>query len=508
MKKNFTAILKSMTAGATAILLCVLAVMPSFAFGVSPYPGSRAYGAAPLAKSSVLQLESLRVDVDVDLPPEPKRQDSTESVWKHYSVVGSTYALYNPTDERVCEVMAIPLCKEPDYTSGDEPLEAVLPYEGAYSITFKGQSVEAGVRHTLAKYPQRDDTREPMWTGAYDEETLPAQVYLTDEMFYPEQTVTVYTYQVSNPDGCSPVDFRLNAKNYPYDKAACVYVESGGRSGGKLTSHAGKHGETFEVYVIGKDIGTLSWEVDPWEGAESDPGNVTVGFEGKRQITFKDLAMQYYDAAYGVSEMDWYNAVYTYFVDGYTNSSGAIPNTLRSHNVYEYLQGWLIFEITLEPGERAELVTLTPAYPDIMNWYAPCVYEYGYDIEGLARFASVGSVELHVHTPGYATVDASSYGSDYSIPKGEYKLIIDHPDPSEEMILFSVCKTKIPFNWIGDTLYSGLGLLLLVLIVLLALFVLAIIGLVKLIRAAILHARVKKLIKTQPNDPPSDPEAD
>jgi len=504
MKKNFTAILKSMTAGATAILLCVLAVMPSFAFGVFPYPGSRAYGAAPLAKSSVLQLESLRVDVDVDLPPEPKRQDSTESVWKHYSVVGSTYALYNPTDERVCEVMAIPLCMEPDYTSGDEPLEAVLPYEGAYSITFKGQSVEAGVRHTLSKYPQRDDTHEPMWSGAYDDQTLPAQEYLTDALYYPEQTVTVHTYKVSNPDGCSPLDFLLCTKDYPYVdvQATRVYVQRGGRSGGELISYAGEHEETFEVYVIGRDIGALSWEVDPWEGAESDLSNVTVAFEGKRQITFKDLAMQYYDAAYGVSEMDWYNAVYLYFADN------GLHSALRSHNVYEYLQGWLIFEITLEAGERAELVTLTPAYPDLMNWYAPCVYEYAYDIEGLGRFASVGRIELHVHTPGYATVDASSYGSDYTIPKGEYQLIIDHPYPSEEMILFSVCKTKIPFNWIGDTLYSGLGLLLLVLIVLLALFVLAIIGLVKLIRAAILHARIKKLIKTQPNDPPSDPEAD
>ena len=504
MKKNFRAIIKSMTAGATAILLCVLAVMPSFAFGVSPYPGSRAYGAAPLAKSSVLQLESLRVDVDVDLPPEPKRQDSTESVWKHYSVVGSTYTLYNPTDERVCEVMAIPLCKEPDYSSGDEPLEAVLPYEGAYSITFKGQSIAPTVRHTLSKYPQRDDTHEPMWSGAYDDQTLPAQAYLTDEMFYPEQTVTVHTYKVSNPDGCKSTDFLLTAKDYPYVdvQATCVYVDSGAWSSGKLLTYAREHGETFEVYVIGQDIDALSWEAEPWEGAESDPGNVTVAFEGKRQITFEDLAMQYYDAAYGVSEMDWYNAVYLYFADN------GLHFALRSHNVYEYLQGWLIFEITLEAGERAELVTLTPAYPDIMNWYAPCVYEYAYDIEGLDRFASVGRVELHVHTPGYATVDASSYGSDYTIPKGEYKLIIDHPYPSEEMILFSVCKTKIPFNWIGDTLYSGLGLLLLVLIVLLALFVLAIIGLIKLIRAAILHARVKKLIKTQPNDPPSDPEAD
>lgn len=492
MKKNIRAIIKSMTAGATAILLCVLAVMPCFAFGVLPYPGSRAYGAAPLEKSSVLQLESLRVDVDVDLPPEPGQQDSSESVWKHYSVVGSTYALYNPTDERVSEVMAIPLCKEPDYTSGDEPLEAVLPYEGAYGITFKGQSIAPTVRHTLAKYPQRDDTHEPMWTGAYDDPILPAQEHLTDGMFYPEQTVTVHTYKVSNPDGCKSTDFRLVAKDYPYVdvQATCVYVESGARSSGKLFAYASEHGATFEVYVIGQDIDALSWEAEPWGWGESDPGNVTVAFEGKRQITFKDLAMQYYDAAYGVSEMDWYNAVYAYFADDGLNT---IYSSLRSHNVYEYLQGWLIFEITLEPGERAELVTLTPAYPDIMNWYAPCVYEYAYDIEGLARFASVGKVELHVHTPGYATVDAGSYGSDYQVPKGEHKLIIDQPDPSEEMILFSVCKSKIPFNWIGDTLYGGLGVLLLLLILLLALLIGAIVLAVALIRRAVERARLKRL---------------
>ncbi|MBQ7380087.1 MAG: hypothetical protein IJW70_10480 [Clostridia bacterium] len=486
MKRIYKIMIKYVTAGAAAILLCVLAVMPAFSMGFHAVAGALSYGTAPLNAHSMLQVESLQVSVDIPTAPDDL-YGNEQKIWENYTVVTSKYSLYNASEQSVTETMAIPFGAVPDYTYDEDDTSPVLPYPGAYQITFKGQSITSAVRHSLSENSQRNDQFEELDDSAWSTVYPMQDIKMTDRIYYPEQKVTVYTYKVSNPDAIEGNDFKLVSQSLErVDQTATrVYITGGGESEGRLLGYADADGETFEVFVIGKDIGELNWRAVTW-GDEKSIDSVTVSLQGISKITFGELAMQYYTPDCGASEVDWYNAVYCYF------SCNAVRNGIVdafqpfSHDITDYLQGWLIYEITLEPHERAELVTQTPAFPDIINWYEPYVYEYGYDLVGLSRFQSVGTVEFSVNTPCY-TMENSSYYYVHQVPAGEYSLTLDKVD--RNAIVFSICEKQKPLDVLSGTVYGILGAVLLGGLVLLVLSGVALVAVILVIFA------VKKKIK-------------
>ena len=456
--KRFQKMIKSMTAGALVVFLCVLAVMPAFSMGFHAIPGASASGAAPFGEQSVLQVESLKVCIDIPEVPEGLYENE-QKIWESYVSFTSRYALYNPTDACVIETVAIPFGKLPDYTYDEDDTNPVLPYPGAYTLTFREQSLTPAVRHTLAYDAQRNDQFEELADSAWYKTKPISDTKMTDEILFPNQKVYVYTYRVSNPDAVQGSEFKLLSE--PLDmldpSVACVYLAPGSQSEGRLLGYADQDGETFEVYVIGKDTGELTWQAMTW-GDEILIDSITVSLQGKSETTFGDLAMTYYTPDCGASEVDWYNAVYCYFAHNTTRNGIVDAFKPGTHDITDYLQGWLLYEITLEPYEHAELVTSTPAFPDIINIYEPYVYEYAYDLKGLSRFASVGTVELTVNTP-CPTVEHSSYNG-YQVPAGEYTLTLDRIE--KETILFSICEKEQPANVVSAMVYGALGTILLI----------------------------------------------
>ena len=264
--KKFKKTNLSITAGATAILLCVLAIMPVFSMGFSAVPGALCYGTAPFGEHSVLQVESLYVSVEIPEAPDQLYENQQE-IWEHVTTFTSVYTLYNPTGERVTELMAIPFGALPEYTYGEKDTSPVLPHEGAYEIVFQGQSITPVVRHTLSEYSLRNDQFEVMNESAWRKLSPLRDTKMTDEIFFPEQKVTVYTYVVSNPDAVEGGDFVLYTDNLDtVDVTATrIYTDYGGAYDGRLHSYAHEDGQAFDIYVIGQDIGALDWRAENWD---------------------------------------------------------------------------------------------------------------------------------------------------------------------------------------------------------------------------------------------------
>ena len=459
MKQKNT--IKSMTAGAMAFLLCVLAVMPAFGFGVMAVPGALAYGTAPQNENSVIAVESLDVTVDVRSLDDVFYKNE-QGIWDHCAVVTSRYTLRNPTDMTVTETMAIPFGALPNYDHDRDYEDPVLPQKGAYSIIFKGQEITPAVHHGFSEESVRNTSiYEPLDDSAWSSLYPMGDEKMTDTIYYPLQKVTAYTYVVSNPEHIDFTEFTLYTQKLwevDTDKTR-IYCDKGGEQKGKLYVYASDDGEAFTVYVIGQDAVELTWQA---LSGEEEVAGITATLQSRVEMTYEELAMQYYTPECGASEVDWYNAVYAFMQNGYREAyadNGILSHFRATHDITDHLQGWLIYEITLSPGESAELVTKTPAFPDIMNWYKPYVYEYGYDQAGLLRFASVDSFTFTVNTEG-CILDESSYYSKYRVPAGEYSLSIETVE--ENPVLFTVCSKSEPFDWIDDTWNIGLGVMILV----------------------------------------------
>ncbi len=488
--KQHQKIIGYMTAGTMAILLCVIAVIPVFSMGFSAVSGALAYGAAPLRAGSQIEVEFLRVDVDVPKAPE-NLYENEQGIWENYTVVTSRYSLYNASERSVTEVMAVPFGALPDYTYDEDDSSPVLPKQGAYEITFKGQSITPVVRHSLARQSQRNDQYRVMNDSAWHEVQPLNDSKLTDQIYYPEQTVSVYTYRVSNPLGVDGQDFKLVSKSFGAinTTATRLYTDQGGESESRLLSNADEDGEDFCVYVIGQDVGELQWKAVSW-GDEYSFDSVTVSLQGKKETTFASLAMEYYTPDCGASEVDWYNAVYAAFVNGYAGNGVVDMMFPPSHDISDYLQGWQLFEITLEPYEHAELITKTPAFPDILNWTEPYMYEFGYDLLGLSRFKDVKKVEFFVNTPCY-TLENSSYYHVYQVPVGEKSLTLDKIEC--DVIVCTLCAEQEPANVLAGMVYGALGAVLLVVLAVAALCSVVVVGVILIVFFVLKKVKGKRM---------------
>lgn len=472
------------TAGAAAILLlCVFAAVPVFSMGFMAVPGALCYGTAPFSENSVIEVESLNIYVDI-LQATDSLYENEQGMWEHNTPVLSVYSLYNPTGERVTEVMAIPFGMQPDYSYDEDNTSPVLPHEGAYEILFKGESITPVVRHTLSEHSLRNDQFEVMDESAWRKVYPLQDEKMTDEIFYPAQKVTVHTYVVSNSNALEGGDFMLLAELGMVDVASTrLKTDSGGEYYGKMISYASRDGAAFHVYVIGEDIGELAWQAVTWGSDKRPVESVSVSLQSKTETTFEQLAMEYYTPDCGASEVDWYNAVYTFFDTGSTRCGVVDKFEPSSHDIRDHLQGWLLYEITLDPYEHAELKTQTPAFPDIINRCEPNIFEYGYDLAGLSHFAKVGQVKITINTHLY-TLDNSSYYNTYKVPVGEHSLTIDDlsfDKSAKQLITFSVCEKQNPTDIPSVMVYGGLVLAVLVGVVLIVLFGIALGCLVNLI---------------------------
>ncbi|MBQ1233828.1 MAG: hypothetical protein II330_08480 [Clostridia bacterium] len=481
--KKFKKINLCITAGAMAFLLCVLAVMPVFSMGFMAVPGALCYGTAPFSEHSVIELEYLHVNVDIPNTPN-NLYENEQGMWEHNTPILSVYSLYNPTAERVTEVMAIPFGMQPDYSYDEHNTSPVLPYEGAYEILFKGKSITPVVRHTLSEHSLRNDQFEVMDESAWRKVYPMHDEKMTDELYYPEQKVTVHTYVVSNPSNLEGGDFFLLAELGAVDVASTrLYTDNGGEYYGKMRSYASQDAAVFHVYVIGEDVGELAWQAVTWDSDKRPIESVSVSLQSKTESTFEQIAMEYYTPDCGASEVDWYNAVYAFFATGSTRCGVVDKFEPSSHDIRNHLQGWLLYEITLDPYEHAELKTQTPAFPDIINRCEPNIFEYGYDLAGLSHFAKVGQVKLTVNTHLY-TLDNSSYYHTYQVPVGEYSLTIDDltfDKSAKRLITFSVCEEQNPTDIPSIMVYGGLALVVLVGLAVLAWWGSIIVGLIVLV---------------------------
>lgn len=501
--KKFKKINLCITAGAMAFLLCVLAVMPVFAFHpAEPYRGSVAGGLYVMNGKTELAIESTEIYMDVrDLPLEEYK--TVEQLLAYGGQMTATYTLYNPTDHTVhTELLTHNAVASMPWYANELP--AGVDAE-KYTVEIGGVQVEAQTRHVFCynayDYTQSKTVQEAeIRSHAYGVKYL-SDDYIEEGIFCRNTPVYKYTYLLLPKEEHKNVYVSATLPEYTGTRMICsgdARFDTYLNYGAQISACE----DVVSVYVIGEDIDALVWkgstEPYPYGGL---PMEIEVTLQEKEEITFEEYCMTGYDAASGCSEVDYYNATLAYLT--------------RNDNYYEYtegtcyfskyglagdscLQAMQIFGVTLEPGARTTVTVKSPLYPFVHDYKTPPIYTYPIALPVAEQWSTCGQFSVHVLT-------------DLRLKKWDY-----YPDPKEftevedgytytgeidaQYLIVSTSKGGVNIDFGGLAMMFFFVVILIIVLLLHALPVLLVVAVIVLIVLLIRRRKKKKAkLKEQEN---------
>lgn len=401
MKQN-KKFFKSLAAGAMAMLLCLLAVLPASAMSsLEPEAGVDVYSVFPKGRRSELRLQSLVLTYDVPKLPEEEYTDLA-SLQDYPARLKLDYTFYNSTDKEQTVQMLFAVGNVPSYVKdmGTGAQRAAL-----YQVELGGERITPELRFAWTPNPQRYQTS----ISSYDPRDFADNLqnsYATHALLSPDLPVTVYTYQPYSELDENDRFYCDMTASFDYDPARTLifsdhhtpFVES---ATPKLRARV-SHESLVTLYVLGEDIGEVNWKLTD-DGKRAEGCSVRV--VERRSTTFGELAMQEYDPSAGISEQDWYNAVvdmmeYSHMEGscllGYNKHHGS--RVLVDLDVSSNLQGFLAYDVTLGAGERTVNSITLPVYPSLMEYYSPRACTFRYHFHGDYDWRTAGEYSVRINT--------------------------------------------------------------------------------------------------------------
>ena len=448
MKQRTKAIISTLT---LSLMLPFMMIPSSANSAQQRWNGSDATGAIITDGDSPIVVEHENLTFDINEFPQPYYNE--ESDFLAYSGrVTAEYHFYNPSDMTVTATLAFPFGEMPDYAYPFEEIEATNR-----DISVNGEAIEAELRYTL------------MSGSSFNLEKDLARLsdgYLSDDRLSPETTVTVYKWNIGevNVEYKQATNVATDIK--AGDSSRIYYFE--GQSG----AHKQKDGDfriadwvkgkdAILLYVIGEPLTDLpTWNFYQDGGCEDgEELNGSVSYKGCESITLLEMAMANYDSERGISQVDWYNCLYSELTsndgkygDGYNIALLDGYRTGYNRN----LMRWYQYEITLEPGERIVNNVSAPMYSGIDMSYTPTVYEYTYLLSPASTWKSFGDIDITINTPYYLT---ESTIDGFEKTEEGYSLHLDGLPESE--LIFSLSTEENPTK--EDN--SGVGLLIILMLI-------------------------------------------
>lgn len=455
--------MKSMTAGALAILLCVLAVMPAYAAFDPPMPwaGSVSGGVFVADGQSELAIEQAELTFDIaDLLQES--YTDAQALLAYGAQVSATYTIYNPTDHAVTEQLATPMGTYPN------PSESIPEGTDAkkFTVAVNGTQITPQLRHTFthgtgyyesAPNMQNPDVHLPDFGLAYLSDTL-----LSHPIFTPDAPVYVYTYRVEMDESEKEKNFVIRAE-IPADAQSCAllipwYAYDSASTPDKVSIFQTAYiSEDITICSVGKPMDAIEWKTETYKNKEF---KASVKQTSLTQMTLYEYVMQGYDAQSGVSLQDYFNAFLAY-TDKYKREDSAAYNVGDQSPLPDYyLQPWQLFSVELAPGERASVTLTAPLYPSLYDRYDPPIYIYAYAMAHKEEWSAYGQTSVQVITQHHLLDREQPMPNDSEYTKTEqgYHWQGDAEFP---YLVFSTCEVQKPSD--GSTWVAAILLILIIL---------------------------------------------
>ena len=141
-----------------------------------------------------------------------------------------------------------------------------------------------------------------------------------------------------------------------------------------------------------------------------------------------------------------------------------------SNGLNEGYAPWRLYEISLEPGERATVTLTAPVYPDVDTSYNPYTYFYSYYFSPYTGWKGYGSIDVVINTDYYI---ANSFHDSFTETESGYELHIDSlftkiDDQSSSIknaVEFELCSVETRDAAENCTNNSGIGILIILMLI-------------------------------------------
>ncbi len=445
MKQKNT--IKSMTAGAVAILLCVLAVMPAFAMTpIEPWYADPALGLYPAGGTTDLDIQSLSVSVQAPKIPVYER-DNYRNFSEFSSSLRQEYVLSNPTDEAVRQQIYLPLTTLPEYAIGEQSDWMLSDVLDTYEIEVDGTLVTPELRFSYRS--ARDSYQFQNFHN--DTSALNQLIYemigrLEDrkERFDPDTPVTVYTFTLSGLPGSGSRSYGVDLTLDKDTRETLVYAPKlndgevrGGKNSDKQTVRM--EGSTYEGYpvqffVIGKDAVEFSeWRLSGGKALQADASP-------KETTTLGELLASRKPESLAISDEDWFYCVLDYLFDCEIGQTGVTDDRYYlGWSIWEYAQPFYCFEAEVPAHGTLSVTVDSAVYPELWDHLDPDVAVWQYCLPDGGAWGEIGQVDVAVTTDLYM-IEKNSYHSNpvdaYTKTDGGFAMRLD---PGQENWRFTLC---------------------------------------------------------------------
>ncbi len=409
--------------------ICLVAltalILSSFSIEVSAnsaqwhWSGVDSTGAMVFDKDCPIEVEKEVLTFDISQFPS-NHYASQEDFLAYDGKVSAEYTFYNPSDLTITATLAFPFGNQPDYANTYN--EQTGEYETAtdaekYDITVNGEPVNKKIRYTLKTDSQ--------FNLEGDLKNLQNE-YITHSFYTPSTTVTKYTYVVGgeNKEGLigSQVGDYYTAPTAGFDWDGgngqtriyfpdwnSYHLQDNGV--GRFGTFV-RNGDYLTLYAFGEPLtAPITWQCYQNGGMKNGEEIYgLVSLVSTQTTTFESFVFEKYSEKFGISTVDWYNAVLCSFKDynGGKNNLNVVENysDFSSPYVERFLSNllrWYEYEITILPKQTIVNCVTAPIYPSIDLSYKPSVCKYVYLLSPASTWASFKEIEIIINTPYYIT---------------------------------------------------------------------------------------------------------
>ncbi|MBQ7380086.1 MAG: hypothetical protein IJW70_10475 [Clostridia bacterium] len=328
-----------------------------------------------------------------------------------------------------------------------------------YTVEVGGERITPELRYVWTPYAQNYQTSRSGYDPRDWAENL-QDSYAEHALLSPDLPVTVYTYQAYSTwdenknfyyDMTASFDYDASRTLIFSDQYVDVYEES---ATPKMRVRVSRD-SLVTLYVLGEDIGSVDWTM-------TDDGKRVGGCDVRpveqSTTTFGELAMSEYDPNAGISEQDWYNAVFSMLVCSQLEGTCLLGSQIQMNlDVTSNLQSFLTYDVTLGAGERTVNTITLPVYPDVMDYYSPEAATFRYHFHGGFDWKSVGDYTVRINTKYKIVTDEENSVSldSYQKDRKGYTL----PERSTPTRAYAVTLSK----WKNPIETSGIGMVLVLL---------------------------------------------
>ncbi len=369
------------------------------------YEGRDAAGAICTTENSPITVEREDLTFDVNFEDQPE-------TFGQFGSVSAKYTFKNPSELNVKANAVFPIA----YL-----FEMLANQSQTYFVKTDGETVESKTRFSYM----------PLYTTfSVDNVKTMCDDYVEDSFYSPDLKVYEYTYDctASNAYGMLYLgniatekvilggDFRSSVQNL--DGTTSVSFGTGYTS--------------FVFYALGEDVDFVA-RMKFYSDVSLK--NETIGslkLHDKKETTFKQLALKYFDEDYGVSEIDWYNAAVASVKDTYTIA------TSGNLDIQNSLFCWLEYDMTFAPNQTIVNEVVVPLYPSVEYSYSPSKYIFRYLCSPASTWAGFKDLNVRINTSAYLLASSG----DFEKVEGGYSW---HSDTlPENEIYFTLCTSENP----------------------------------------------------------------